>query len=203
MTQPLPVRNPFDAAYEGTPPWEIGRPQPAFTTLLEQGLVHGRVLDLGCGTGDLAVELAARGFEVTGIDASGLAIDKARGKAAQLSGVSFEVADALSFEGGPFDTVIDCGLFHIFSDEGRRRYERSVSRLVAPGGALQVLCFSDRQPGNMGPRRVSEACLRKTFRSGWWLAMLRAERYASLFHPEGAQAWLATLVRLPVTTLVH
>jgi SAM-dependent methyltransferase len=46
----------FDAAYHGTPPWEIGRPQPALAELAEAGALRGRVLDVGCGTGEHALE---------------------------------------------------------------------------------------------------------------------------------------------------
>src|SRR5215217_4972205 len=60
----------FSAMYEaGPPPWDIGRPQPAFLELAEQGALTGRVLDVGCGTGEHALMAAARGFDATGIDA--------------------------------------------------------------------------------------------------------------------------------------
>ncbi len=42
----------FDALYAGTPPWDIGRPQPAFLALAQEGAIRGRVLDVGCGTGE-------------------------------------------------------------------------------------------------------------------------------------------------------
>jgi hypothetical protein len=44
----------FDLLYEQRPPWEIGRPQPALLALAEAGAIHGRVLDMGCGTGEHA-----------------------------------------------------------------------------------------------------------------------------------------------------
>ena len=72
----------FDAAYEGTPPWEIGRPQPALVELVDAGLVTGPVLDVGCGTGELALLVASRGSDATGVDTSPRAIGIARQKAA-------------------------------------------------------------------------------------------------------------------------
>jgi 2-polyprenyl-3-methyl-5-hydroxy-6-metoxy-1,4-benzoquinol methylase len=60
----------FSAMYEaGSPPWDLGRPQPAFLELAKQGALAGRVLDVGCGTGEHALMAAARGFDATGIDA--------------------------------------------------------------------------------------------------------------------------------------
>lgn len=205
MDKRLPVRNFFDAAYEGTPPWDIGRPQPAFVKLAEAGLMHGRVLDVGCGTGELALELSRRGHAVVGVDASQLAVTKAREKAcARGLSATFETADALDLAAlGGFDTVVDCGLFHVFSDEGRRKYEESLARVVTPGGVLHVLCFSDREPGSAGPRRVSEAELRRTFRRGWFVQTVQESRFDSLFHAAGARARLATLLRMPATSLVH
>ena len=70
--------NPFDAAYEGTPPWDIGRPQQAFVDLMQRAPLSGRVLDSGCGTGDLAIYLAKQGLDVVGVDASDKAIARAR-----------------------------------------------------------------------------------------------------------------------------
>src|SRR4029453_19439352 len=70
MPAALRLRRPedFDLAYEGTPPWEIGRPQPALLALAEAGAIRGRILDVGCGTGEHALLAASLGLEATGID---------------------------------------------------------------------------------------------------------------------------------------
>ena len=52
----------FEDSYAGKPPWDIDRPQPAFVALAESGLVTGRVLDVGCGTGEHALMAAAMGL---------------------------------------------------------------------------------------------------------------------------------------------
>jgi ubiquinone/menaquinone biosynthesis C-methylase UbiE len=109
----------FDAAYLGPPPWDIGRPQRAFYELAEAGAFRGRVLDVGCGTGEQALMAAGLGLEAIGVDlaptAIGIARDKARDRGLQAR---FVVADALDLAtlGERFDTVLDCGLFHIFAD---------------------------------------------------------------------------------------
>lgn len=55
----------WDAIYRSAtpPPWDIGRPQPAFVRLADSGLLAGRVLDAGCGTGEHALLAAARASE--------------------------------------------------------------------------------------------------------------------------------------------
>src|SRR4051794_23763788 len=76
------------------PPWDIGRPQPAMVNVVASGQVRGRVLDAGCGTGELAMYVAALGHEVVGIDAAPTAIGRAREKALQRgASVQFEVGD--------------------------------------------------------------------------------------------------------------
>jgi len=202
----------WDDAYSGQvpPPWDVGQPQPAFARLAEQGLLTGQVLDAGCGTGEQALLAASSGADVLGVDVSPLAIERARGKAAargipaaaggQIGKVRFEVADALRLGelGQTFDTVIDSGLFHVFDDENRVRYVASLASVLRPGGRLYLMCFSDRQPGMFGPRRVGQDELRAAFRDGWTVIAIQADTFEinrAAFGMANAQAWLATVSR--------
>jgi cyclopropane fatty-acyl-phospholipid synthase-like methyltransferase len=192
----------WDSAYEAgsRAPWDIGRPQPAFVRLADDGLLGGRVLDAGCGTGEHALLAAARGADVVGVDVSPRAIERARRKAADRDlAVRFEVADALSLGelGLTFDTVIDSGLFHVFDDADRARYVTSLASVLPPGGTCYLMCFSDRQPGSLGPRRVRQEELRAAFSDGWAVISIAADAFEvnpGLGTPT-AQAWLATIRR--------
>ena len=192
----------WDSAYEAgsRPPWDIGRPQPAFVRLADGGLLCGRLLDAGCGSGEHALLAAARGADVVGVDVSPRAIERARRKAGERGlAVRFEVADAFSLGelGLTFDTVIDSGLFHVFDDVDRARYVTSLASVLEPGGTCYLMCFSDRQPGTMGPRRVSQEELRASFSDGWDVTAIVAEAFEvnpGLGTPT-AQAWLATIHR--------
>ena len=186
----------FESAYIGTPPWDIGRPQPAIVRLAETGQITGSVLDVGCGTGENALYLAERGFAATGIDGAPTAIEKARAKAKRRAlEVRFELADALdlSVPAGQFDTVIDSGLFHVFSDEERPRFRDSLGRVLRSGGTYFLMCFSDKEPGDWGPRRVTQAEIRSVFSGAWRVNYIQP----SAFDVNGgqAQAWLASISR--------
>ena len=102
MTSPAePVGPPagFEAAYAGTPPWDIGRPQPAFLALAEAGVVVGRVLDVGCGTGEHTLMAAGLGLEAVGVDSAPTAIDRGRRKAVERELTArFVLGDALALE---------------------------------------------------------------------------------------------------------
>ena len=129
----------WDEVYAASvpPPWDIGRPQPAFVRLAEQGLLSGRVLDSGCGTGEQTLLAAAHGADAVGVDVSGRAIQRAKDKAAERGLVTrFEVGDALRLGdlGLMFDTIMDSGVFHVFDDENRARYVASLASVLRPGG---------------------------------------------------------------------
>lgn len=190
----------FDALYQSeTPPWDIGRPQPAFVRLVDAGELRGRVLDVGCGTGEHALMAAAEGLEAIGVDAAPTAIGRARQKAAQRSlDARFDVWDALDLPalGEHFDTVLDCGLFHVFDDDQRVRFVASLSAVVVPGGRYFMLCFSDRQPGEWGPRRVRQDELRHCFADGWRVDAIEESVLEITLSPDGAQAWLASFARI-------
>lgn len=188
----------FQQAYEGVPPWDVGAPQAAFVALADEGLFRGDVLDIGCGPGDHALFAAERGHAAWGVDFVPAAIERARAKAAERGlAVRFLVHDALQLAtlGRRFDTLLDSGLFHVFSDHDREAYVRSLAAVIQPRGLLHILCFSDEELGAQGPRRISQAELRAAFRDGWTVTAIRPARFATHVHPEGARAWCATIQR--------
>lgn len=193
------VASVFNAAYQGRPPWDIGRPQGEFVCLSQAGEIKGDVLDAGCGTGENALYLAGLGHKVWGIDIAPLAIEKAKAKA-QKSGVkaTFLVWDALDLQrlGRIFDTVIDCGLFHTFSDEERQEFAKSLGAVLRQGGTYYVLCFSDREPGHWGPRHITQAEIESVFNTGWRIDYIREAYFEDNLGNKGARAWLASITRL-------
>lgn len=196
-------RSHFENSYAGNPPWDIGKPQVAIAESID--LVISPVLDAGCGTGENALFLAARGHQVTGIDFVDEAIRIARRKAAERGlTVEFHVKDAMTLEDWDrrFATVIDSGLFHVFSDEDRIRYVAGLTHVTEPGGRLLLLCFSDEEPGTHGPRRVSHREIRAAFDAAWTVEEIRARRVdvrpdleGISFSDGGPKAWSAIIRR--------
>jgi SAM-dependent methyltransferase len=189
----------FSTAYEGTPPWDIGRPQPAFVRIQSAGLVASPVLDVGCGTGENALFLAERGQRVLGVDIVPLAIEKARQKARERGvELELELADALALErlGRTFASVIDCAVFHVFDDEQRLRYVQSLGRVLSSGGRYFMLVFSEHEPADWGgPRRIRQAEIEAAFRSGWQIVSIEEERIETNFHDPAGRGWFATIER--------
>lgn len=192
----------WDASYTSdTPaPWDVGRPQPAFVRLADEGRLTGRLLDAGCGTGENSLLAASRGADVTGIDIAPTALARARAKASERGLTArFEVADVLDLGrlGLTADTVIDSGVFHVFSDDDRARYVASLAAVLRPAGTCYLMCFSDRQPGDWGPRRVRADELRAAFSDGWTVESITADTFD--INPMNGmtqvQAWLAAIRR--------
>ena len=198
LRRPFRPRRPedFDALYAGTPPWDIGRPQPAFLALAEAGQVRGRVLDVGCGTGEHALLAAKLGLEATGVDVAAAAIAAAQAKAAERGlAARFLVWNALDLAAldERFDTVLDSGLFHVLDDDDRAAYVAGLAAATRDGGRLYLLCFSDRQPGLLGPRRVTRDELRAAFAGGWRVDAIESATMDTI--GGSVQAWLATMTR--------
>ena len=190
---------PWDESYRsGTPPWDAGGPRAAVVRLCEQGAFAAPVLDAGCGLGEDALEIAARGIEVVGVDVAPTAIGHSREKAAERGiAVTFEVGDARQLQrlGRTFRTVLDCGLFHTFGDEDRAAYVASLAAVTEPGSVLHLLCVTDAATGEQGPtRRVSQAELRGAFTEGWRVVSVEADRVETTFG--GLPAWRAWIERI-------
>lgn len=191
----------WDDSYVGpAPPWDIGRPQPAFVRLADAGAFTGVVLDAGCGTGEHTILAARHGASALGIDISPRAIEIARHKAAERGvETDFRVLDALRLVTleETFDTVVDSGLFHVFDATVRASYVTAVHSVLRPGGHFHLMCFSDRQPGEWGPRRVSEEELRAAFGVGWHIESLVPDRFDinPVLGAATAEAWLVDVVR--------
>lgn len=191
MTDTPNPRFDFDALYRGespaegvppitTPPWDTKAPKENVVAWAAAGLVHGHVLDIGCGLGDNAVYLAQQGFTVTGLDISATALITAERRAADAKvNITFAVADATRLDGydGVFDTVIDSGMYHCLDDEAKRSYAAAVHRATRPGATLLLGAFTDANADDeWGAPTVSEETLRSTLgEAGWNITSLTTE----------------------------
>jgi 2-polyprenyl-3-methyl-5-hydroxy-6-metoxy-1,4-benzoquinol methylase len=127
----------WNSAYEGSPPWDIGGPQPEFVKLAEAGKLQGQILDVGCGTGEQVMLAARHGAVAMGVDIAELAIERARAKAEERGiSATFQVADVLHLDqlGQQFDVITDSGVFHVFDDEQRPVYVNSLRSALRRGG---------------------------------------------------------------------
>lgn len=139
---------------QGNPVFDSGVPCSELLHILDDGQLPGRtVLELGCGTGTNAVELARRGYTVTAVDYVPLAIELAREKARQANvTVDFRVADVTQeLElGGPFDIIFDRGLYHYVRDlpQGLTTLLKNIQRCSVPKALWLCLAGSaNSEPG--------------------------------------------------------
>lgn len=108
---------------------------------------YGQALDLGCGSGIWTVKLAARGWQVTGVDFVPKALRRARQRA-QEAGVEARLieGDVTALRtigvGSGFRFLLDFGLFQDeLTDEQREAMGREVSAVAAPGATLLMLAW--------------------------------------------------------------
>lgn len=194
----------WDEVYQrNQAPWDIGRPQAAILRVADAGELIEPVLDVGCGSGEHALLAATIGLEVTGLDISQAAIERARGKARQRGlSAEFLVGDVLDLGSvarldPPFRTVVDAGCFHTFANADRPVYAASLAAVVEAGGVLHLLCFSEHTPGEDGPRRVTQAEIRQVFSRDWIVDRIEPEVFSvnALWRGMQPNAWLARIIR--------
>lgn len=187
----------WDQAYAGQPRWDIGRPQPAFARLIACGAVRGRVVDVGCGTGEHVLACAAAGLDATGLDIAEAPLAVARGKAAERGlPARFLRHDVrrLPDLGETFDTVLDCGLFHIFIGADRDAYTAAVTTATTRGSRLFLLSFLS-QPGSPG-QQITAGTVGEAFADGWRTGPIEPATLDSRTDPDGIPALLACLTRI-------
>ena len=194
----------FKFVYLVSPPWDISRPQSSIVKVLKNREIQGEVLDIGCGSGENALYLASQGYNVTGIDLSKNAIKKALIKAKNLGlNVNFKVDNALYLKTNKkFDTVIDCGLFHILSENDRSKFEKNLYKIIKPNGKYIVLCFNEREkflplPSILfGPRRIRKKEIKNCFNDLWKINYINETLYENKLHKKGGKAWICSITRL-------
>jgi len=172
-------------------PWFYKDLDPDLDRALEErDIARGSFLDICTGPGTQAVQLANRGFSVTGTDIAVFAIEKAKGLS---SDVKFVQDDMLNPKlGKRFDFIFDRGCFHTVPPTKRKQYVRSVKKLLRDGGLLFLKCFSTKEPGTWGPYRVSKEDIVDTFSSDFDIERMREARFSRTDGPS-AHAWFVEM----------
>ena len=134
--------------YLHRPPWDSGVTPPELVEFLKAYPV-GRAIDLGCGTGTNAINMANWGWQVTGIDFVPAAINQARQKA-RFAGVNIDlqVGDVTKLDGidGNFDFALDLGCFHSLKEKERPAYLLQLERVLKPGATWFLYAFLNSNP---------------------------------------------------------
>lgn len=200
--------NHFDERYRtNDAPWDSGIVEEALVRAIEAGALPsppGRLLEIGCGTGTNARYASGRGYAVVGIDASPIAVERARAETNQGS-LHYEVADVLR---GPiaeaaYDVVFDRGCFHVFDDpEARRLFAARVAKALVPGGVWLTLVGSGEAPTRPGgpPRRTATEIAEAIEPS---LEILELTRSAFSGDPARPTAWCCLSRRREPTSHDH
>ncbi len=179
----------------GFTPWDR-HPQSAMLRELVEGadtLPRASALDVGCGTGDTSIYLAQHGWQVTGVDFTPKALEKARTKARDAGvTVNFVHGDVTHLRqagiSGSFQVIVDNGCFHGMSDGDRDLYVQEISGAAAPSARLLMIAF--KPSGRFGPVGADQTEIERRFTPTWALVSAADEprwmagnRFAARFTP--------------------
>jgi len=192
----------WDEIYrQGTPPWDVGEPHAELPRVLDEyGLKPQTVLEIGCGTGADAVLLALRRMEVTAIDCSPIAIERARGRAERCNALlRFVLADIFEFAptAGSFDMVYEAGVYHALRQYCLERYLDALWRVTRPGSYFLCFAGAPSETTDNGPPQVTENEIHNELGRIFELGHLRPMRLPSVNRPEGHAGW-SCLMRRPL-----
>jgi methyl halide transferase len=183
---------------EGHMPWDSGVPsKELIRTLAAEKISPCRTVELGCGTGTNAVYLASRGFDVTGLDCSAVALAEARKKATEAGRtVSFLEVDLcnLALEVRPFDFLFDRGCYHSVRDINLGGFVNSLRRLSRPGSRFLLLTGNANEKVQ-GPPRVHDYEIREELGGLFDIHWIREFRFEVPDPPEGFLAWSCFMTR--------
>ncbi len=153
----------FKQSYQtGQTPWDIGKPDfNLIQTVSSTPIEPCKTLEIGCGTGDNAIWMAEQGFDVVAVDASPIAIEQAKNKAANAGAkCDFAVLDVFQghIQEAPFHFAFDRGFFHtIDAPEMRKSFAETVGGLLDDDGLwLSLSGNADEKRGDRpGPPQLS------------------------------------------------
>lgn len=142
-------------------PWNMEEPPEALVKLIESGKVRPcKTIDFGCGTGNYAVYLAGRGFDITGVDISPAAIrmaeETATKKGVRCRFIAADVLGDLKELEETFDFAYDWELLHHLFPEQRKKYVENVHGKLNSGGRYLSVCFSEEDPHFGGSGKYTE-----------------------------------------------
>ncbi|GAB6167519.1 class I SAM-dependent methyltransferase [Thermostilla marina] len=191
----------WDLIYrEETPPWETGRPATELVRVLDEGIIPpGTAIELGCGTGADAIYIASKGFELTAIDFSPTAIERARTRAEQYDvNIRFVLDDVYEFckRCEPVDFVYDAGFYHHARQHDLKKFLDLLWRITKPGSYYLSLAGATGEEASGGPPQVSEKEIRFELGRLFEFVHLRHFRFESPFRREGFLGW-SILMRRP------
>jgi cyclopropane fatty-acyl-phospholipid synthase-like methyltransferase len=145
---------------------------------------------------------ASLGSDATGIDLAGNALASAEQKARDRGLTArFLRHDArqLADLGERFDTVLDCGLFHLFHGTNPiadgTAYTEGLREVLLPGGRFFMLGFSDREPGDW-PHKLGRDEIAAVFADGWRIDSIEPTTIETRLDSGDVLAWLAALTRI-------
>ncbi|MBL8850150.1 MAG: class I SAM-dependent methyltransferase [Planctomycetaceae bacterium] len=189
----------------GDLPWDSGLASRELQRVIEaQRIAPCRALELGCGSGTNAVELARRGFDVTGVDCAPQALKIAREKAAAAGvNVRWIEADVQNFGAGqpPFDFVFDRGCYHCCRRVDFAGYQATLRNVTRPGTLMLCLAGNVDDQSDSHIPKVSADDLQREFGPLFDFILRRPFHFQDAGGVEGPLGWSVLMVRRSSNTI--